>query len=186
MLHESTEPVLGKFKYKEFREFAYEKCANFLGTAISSESVMIHYPSEFIENRYLHLTVAEIKVTENIRGAENIETVKVAYPCFYYYSDTNAAYVYGYHYFVKDLGLRTQNEPFAFYSVCAVEDIMNYRISELPDNLKDYADYFLVMHASYYEEYGGRQVSHPGLFYWNIDTFRYGVVVSNPKGIIDD
>ena len=75
-----TETIYNKLKLLEFIRETREDRYGFLGTVISSESVMIKHLNY---NLYLHLTVLNIKVNESICNAEQFDTVKVAYACWY-------------------------------------------------------------------------------------------------------
>ena len=162
---------IAKFKYKEFPEETRQNRFGFLGTVISSESVMIKYPSETVENRYIHLTVLEIQKDENVCNAEDFDTVKVIYQCIYYLNPDN---IYRLSIFnsTLDLGICSQKEPYAFYVIDEVEAFTTQYNINSPIDLSDYADYFLVMHASYKVKYDIPYVSHDRLFEMPLSEFQ--------------
>ena len=167
-----TETIYNKLKLLEFIRETREDRYGFLGTVISSESVMIKHLNY---NLYLHLTVLNIKVNESICNAEQFDTVKVAYACWYTSTNTPLETCYCIRDTESDQSVKAQKEPYAFYVIDEADD-KKYIGGEiyLGDDtylyLKDYADYKLVMHLSY----DGKYVSYFGDAKWDIEYFRSG------------
>ena len=167
-----TETIYNKLKTLEFIRETREDRYGFLGTVISSESVMIKHLNY---NLYLHLTVLNIKVNESICNAEQFDTVKVAYACWYTSTNTPLETCYCIREDVSDQSVKAQKEPYAFYVIDEADNdrYVGYRI-HLGDGtylyLKDYADYRLIMHLSY----DGKYVSYFGDAKWDIEYFRSG------------
>ena len=167
-----TETIYNKLKLLEFIRETREDRYGFLGTVISSESVMIKHLNY---NLYLHLTVLNIKVNESICNAEQFDTVKVAYACWYTSTNTPLETCYCIREDVSDQSVKAQKEPYAFYVIDEADNdrYVGYRIHLGDDTylyLKDYADYRLIMHLSY----DGKYVSYFGDAKWDIEYFRSG------------
>ena len=147
LLDYQTAPTTTKWTVEGFIQKLHKDYFAFLGTASIYNSVFIPDPEN---NRYLHLTVFEIEVSENVYKADTLKTVKIAYECWYYPTDTG--YRLDYNNVVMDLGVKAKKEPYGLY---IIDEADHYSINcnnTLLD-LSDYADYFLILHCSYDGEY---------------------------------
>ena len=147
-----------------------ESCA-FLGTLISCESVFI--PSD--NNKwYLHLSVLEIQINDPVCNADTLQTVKAVYKCIYFPKET------GYRISrlepLMDLAIKAQKEPYGFYVLDEAENYFESLGTGSRLNMADYADYYIVMHASY----DGKMVSYPRLFNIDLEYFRSGIPGIDP------
>lgn len=147
LLDYQTAPTTTKWTVEGFIQKLHKDYFAFLGTASIYDSVFIQDPEN---NRYLHLTVFEIEVSENVYKADTLQTVKIAYECWYYPTETG--YRLDYNNVVMDLGVKAKKEPYGLY---IIDEADHYSINcnnTLLD-LSDYADYFLILHCSYDGEY---------------------------------